>query len=277
MEIGLHYFKFNIGDYHKKAGRLSMIEHGAYTLLIHACYDREKFPTEDEALDWCWARSDDEVQAVKFVLRKFFDEIEGRFVQTRIQEEIDHYHQVASTNRSIAVKRENERRTKRERVVNEPPPNQEPINQEPVTSKQIKKPNAPRFDPVSYLVDHGVNEQTAIDWVAVRKSKRAAPTKTAIDGISNQAKQAGMTLDQAIKTCCERGWASFQAEWVRGTMRDVLDNSRLQMIENTNRVIREMQNAQPKPNVANNGKTPFALRGVVDAEMGGLGPIDVDV
>ena len=39
----MHYFKFNIGDYHKKAGRLSMLQHGAYTLLIHACYDREKF------------------------------------------------------------------------------------------------------------------------------------------------------------------------------------------------------------------------------------------
>jgi len=29
----MHYFKRNIGDYHKKAGRLSMLEHGAYTLL----------------------------------------------------------------------------------------------------------------------------------------------------------------------------------------------------------------------------------------------------
>jgi uncharacterized protein YdaU (DUF1376 family) len=139
MEIAVHYFKFNIGDYHKKAGRLSMIEHGAYTLLIHACYDREKFPTEEEALDWCWARTDEEVQAVKFVLRKFFEEVDGRFIQTRIQEEIDHYHRIADTNRSIALKREDDRRTNRDRIVNEPPPNQEPINQEPLTSKPILK------------------------------------------------------------------------------------------------------------------------------------------
>ena len=275
MEIGLHYFKFNIGDYHKKAGRLSMIEHGAYTLLIHACYDREKFPTEEEALDWCWARSDDEVQAVKFVLRKFFDEIEGRFVQTRIQEEIDHYHQVSNTNRSIAVKRENERRTNRERTVNEPPPNQEPINQEPVTNKETKKPNAPRFDPVSYLVDHGVNEQIAIDWVAVRKAKRAAPTKTAIDGINNQAKQAGMTLDQAIKTCCERGWASFQAEWVREnkTLRDALDKTRMQNLELVNKTMRNLRNAQSSANGTTLGQIEHSLRGSVESEMGSLGPV----
>ena len=43
----MHYFKRNIGDYHKKAGRLSMLEHGAYTLLIDSCYDRERFPTMD--------------------------------------------------------------------------------------------------------------------------------------------------------------------------------------------------------------------------------------
>ena len=269
----MHYFKFNIGDYHKKAGRLSMIEHGAYTLLIHACYDREKFPTEEEALDWCWARSDDEVQAVKFVLRKFFDEIEGRFVQTRIQEEIDHYHQVASTNRSIAVKRENERRTKRERVVNEPPPNQEPINQEPVTSKQTKQQTRTG----ALLCPPEVSPQVWDDFIAVRKANRSPLTETALRGIEREAQKAGWTLEQALAECAARGWRGFKAEWVRGTMRDVLDNSRLQMIENTNRVIREMQNAQPKPNVANNGKTPFALRGVVDAEMGGLGPIDVDV
>jgi len=68
----VHYFKRNIGDYHKKAGRLSMLEHGAYTLLLDACYDREEFPTMEEALDWCWARSDDEEAAVRFVLNKFF-------------------------------------------------------------------------------------------------------------------------------------------------------------------------------------------------------------
>lgn len=40
----LHYYKRNIGDYEKKAGRPSMLEHGACTLLIDACYDREQFP-----------------------------------------------------------------------------------------------------------------------------------------------------------------------------------------------------------------------------------------
>jgi uncharacterized protein YdaU (DUF1376 family) len=84
----MHYYKRNLGDYAKKAGRLSMLQHGAYTLLIDACYDREQFPTMEEAIDWTWASSSAEIEAVQFVLAKFFTLIDGRYVQNRIQEEI---------------------------------------------------------------------------------------------------------------------------------------------------------------------------------------------
>ena len=109
----MHYFKRNIGDYHKKAGRLTMLEHGAYTLLIDACYDRERFPTMEEAIDWCWARNSDEIAAVELVLRKFFDLVDGHYVQARIQDEITAYHATALKNKEIAEKREATRRTKR--------------------------------------------------------------------------------------------------------------------------------------------------------------------
>ena len=83
----MHYFKRNIGDYHKKAGRLTMLQHGAYTLLIDACYDREEFPTAEQAVDWCWASTNAEIKAVQFVLKKFFTFIGGKYEQSRIREE----------------------------------------------------------------------------------------------------------------------------------------------------------------------------------------------
>ena len=132
----MHYYKKNIGDYAKKTGRLTMLQHGAYTLLIDSCYDRETFPTIDEAIEWTWASSTEEIEAVKFVLKKFFVYQNGLYVQNRIREELDNYHNNAETNKRIAIEREakrRENRTKREQPVNEPPPNQEPrtINQEP--------------------------------------------------------------------------------------------------------------------------------------------------
>lgn len=135
----MHYFKKNIGDYAKKAGRLSMLQHGSYTLLLDACYDREQFPTLDEAIEWTWASTTEEVEAVHFVLKKFFTLEDGRYVQARVREEIAEYHAKAETNKRIALERETNRKAKntnRAPVVNEPPPNHKPIttNQEPKTN-----------------------------------------------------------------------------------------------------------------------------------------------
>jgi uncharacterized protein YdaU (DUF1376 family) len=134
----MHYFKRNIGEYHKKAGKLSMLEHGAYTLLMDACYDREKFPTLEEAIDWCWARTPDEIAAVEFVLRKFFTLEDSVYVQNRIREEIDQYHSNALINKEIALKREEARRNKKARTVLEPCTNEHepPPKQETRTRKQ---------------------------------------------------------------------------------------------------------------------------------------------
>lgn len=107
----MHYYKRNIGDYHKKAGRLSMVEHGAYTLLIDACYDRERFPTRHDAIDWLWARTEEEVAAIDFVLDKFFSlQEDGTYIQSRIQEDLAAYHAMAQTNQRIAKEREAKRR-----------------------------------------------------------------------------------------------------------------------------------------------------------------------
>ena len=150
-----------------------MLEHGAYTLLIHSCYDRERFPTLEDAFDWCWARTDEEMNAVKFVLGKFFVLSNGVYVQNRIQEEIDKYHQNSSINSKIAIDREEKRRLAKARIVheacssvNEPPPNQEPrtiepltknhkprtINQEPLTTKPKSDSKESSLKPLSGVV-----------------------------------------------------------------------------------------------------------------------------
>ena len=147
----MHYYKKNIGDYAKKAGRLSMLQHGAYTLLIDACYDREDFPTKEQAIDWSWASSSDEIEAVNFVLSKFFTLENGVYKQKRIAEEIDNYQQRSKTNKRIAIKLEEtkrdkkstiraKRKTKRERSVNESPPNHNPLNK---NHKQLNNTKAP--------------------------------------------------------------------------------------------------------------------------------------
>lgn len=177
----MNYYKRHIGDYHKKAGRLSMLQHGAYTLLLDACYDREKFPTRDEAIDWCWASSQDEVAAVDFVLSKFFSLEDGRYVQSTISETVTNYQENALKNKQIAIEREQARKLKREqyvhesaRSVHESPPNHKPLttNHKPIEDqKSIVDSDEPTSDKSDF-----VGDQFARFWknYPTKKAKVAA-------------------------------------------------------------------------------------------------------
>ncbi len=83
----MHYYKRHLGDYARKAGHLSMLEHGAYNLILDAYYDREVPPTRAEAIRFARARSAEEIAAVDVVLAEFFTESDGRYVQDRVEAE----------------------------------------------------------------------------------------------------------------------------------------------------------------------------------------------
>jgi len=206
----MHYYKRNLGDYAKKAGRLTMLQHGAYTLLIDSCYDREVFPTLEQALEWTWASTEAEVEAVKFVLSRFFVlDKDGCYVQDRILQELLHYHKNADTNKRIADEREakrRENRTNREQFVDEAPPNHKPLT---TNHKPIKNTATIVATP------EGVSDSVWQEFIAHRKSKRARVTQLVIDGISEQARIAGWSLENALKETIVRNWQSFKADWVK--------------------------------------------------------------
>lgn len=60
----------------------------------------------------------------------------------------------------------------------------------------------------------GVPEQVLADFLKVRKAKKAGDlTQTAIEGIAREAKKAGVTIEAALRMCCERSWVGFKADW----------------------------------------------------------------
>ena len=138
----MHYYKRNIGDYSIKAGKLTMLQHGAYTLIMDCCYDREQFPTREQAIEWTWAVSDEEIAAVEFVLSRFFT-LEGEhYVQKRIAEELGAYHDRAAINKKNRAKGS---RTGDESSTNgdKRSPNHKPLtnNHKQITKFSRPKPN----------------------------------------------------------------------------------------------------------------------------------------
>ena len=75
-------------------------------------------------------------------------------------------------------------------------------------------PAAPKYSPKDRLLEAGVSEQTANDWLALRKAKKALVTQTVITRICSEAEKAGMTAEATLALCCVRGWQGFEAKWV---------------------------------------------------------------
>lgn len=89
---------------------------------------------------------------------------------------------------------------------------------EPSVNRQIKtragKPRMSSVDWVANLASLGVDRDVAESWLKVRKTRRAAVTIIAIEGVQREAVKAGMSLDAVLRMCCERGWVAFKADWL---------------------------------------------------------------
>jgi uncharacterized protein YdaU (DUF1376 family) len=68
----MNYYERHLGDYARDAGHLSMLEHGAYTLLLDRLYTTERAIPKVDVYRICRARTKDEKAAVDAVLQEFF-------------------------------------------------------------------------------------------------------------------------------------------------------------------------------------------------------------
>ncbi|MBJ9594304.1 hypothetical protein [Burkholderia seminalis] len=85
------------------------------------------------------------------------------------------------------------------------------------SSSKKQTQRAPRFDAQAHLESFGVPSELAKDWLAVRKTKRLAPTATAFDAAKAEADRAGISMADALRTCVVRGWGGFKADWLENS------------------------------------------------------------
>jgi uncharacterized protein YdaU (DUF1376 family) len=135
----MHYYQRHIGDYAKDTGHLTLLEHGAYTVLLDWAYASEKPLAKDheELYRLCRAVRDEEKQAVDRVLLQFFPR--GR--NKRVVQEIHDWRVKSRNNKKSAAVRWQKKRnanasqthsdgsTTRARVP--PTTNQDPLTNQP--------------------------------------------------------------------------------------------------------------------------------------------------
>ena len=84
----MNYYEHHLGDYAKDTLHLTMIEHGAYRLLLDRYYATEQGIPEDQAHRVARARTREEKQAVDTILSEFFTLDGDVWINGRAEEEI---------------------------------------------------------------------------------------------------------------------------------------------------------------------------------------------
>ncbi len=211
----MHYYQFHIGDYKSHTSHLTVIEDCAYRRLLDFYYLNEKAINQRDVARQINMREYE--QDVLTVLNEFFISTADGFIHPRADEEINKYKEFKNAGKRGAAKRWASPPHSPPNGEANSPPNATPIattNHKPLTTNHINTPV-------------GVEELVWQDWVAFRKKRRAPVTERVLEGLANEGKAVGMSLNDVLKECVVNGWQSFKADWIksRQTNADRLSNT----------------------------------------------------
>ena len=233
----MHYYPHNIADFNNATRHLTRVQRSVYRDAIDLYYDKELPLVSDmnklEMRLMC--HSDDEKNALKYILSEFFTETNDGYINERCDIEIAKYRAnigakaragIASAasrkNKSTDVKENSthaqqnstrvhnqELRTNNQELINKPILPTVIPNVIPIVHKDSKD-----LSPLKMLMAMGVSENISRDWITVRKEKKQAITQTALNRIKAHSEGNGYTIEEALKICCENGWAGFNVAWL---------------------------------------------------------------
>jgi uncharacterized protein YdaU (DUF1376 family) len=213
----VNYYKRHLGDYAKKCGHLTPLEHGVYTLIMDAYYDREQAPTEQEAIRWARARNPDETRVVSTILAEFFILTDGRYVQPRIEDELRAAKARADHNRAVGKLGGRPSRGRKTIRVSSGLQSGSKNNPNPLIhqSKNKDTPISPPEDTVQAVVDAYHATLPKCERVTVRTPKRTKRIQAADRMAADLCQQQGWPYERA------EFWASYFGEclgdpWLRG-------------------------------------------------------------
>ena len=202
----MHYYKFNIADWHLATSHLSLEEEAVYFKLINFYYDSERaIPLETDSVIRR-LRLGSVKNTVGIVLQEFFVLQDDGWHHLRCDDEISKYHHKAEVNQRIG--KLGGRPKKTQSVSVGLPEITLTTNHKPITNNHISTPD-------------GVIESVWNDYLKIRKAAKKPITHTALKGLVREAGKAGKTLNEALVICCERSWLGFKAEWLTSDVKQV--------------------------------------------------------
>jgi uncharacterized protein YdaU (DUF1376 family) len=205
----MHYYKFNIADWHLATSHLALEEEAVYFKLINFYYDTElPIPKETQSVIRR-LRLVGNTAIVKQVLQEFFVLEDDGWHHKRCDDEILKYQSKAEINREVGKlggrpkKINNLENPQITHMVSENNPQITlTTNHKPRTTNHITTPE-------------GVSESLWIEFINYRKKLRAPVTETVLKRLTKEANLANMPMNTVIETIMFKGWRSFDATWIK--------------------------------------------------------------
>jgi hypothetical protein len=85
--------------------------------------------------------------------------------------------------------------------------------------------NIYKFNFKSELLNYGFKENLIIDWLKIRKTKKATNTETAFKKFIKQVELTKLDKNDVLEKCVEKSWSGFEAEWIKGEIKEVDRNT----------------------------------------------------
>lgn len=91
------------------------------------------------------------------------------------------------------------------------------------------------------LINLIFDEDLVNDFMQVRKLKKSANTKTALNAIIKECEKNNFDIKEAIKICCEKSWSGFKYEWVLNLQQKTIQNGNTKTESRRNNTIGGIQ------------------------------------
>lgn len=240
------FVQWHIGDWVRETHLLSPLERGIYMDLLVEYYDSETPLMRSQCERIARAYADEEREAMRFVLEKFFVLQGDCYHHTRCDEEISRYKDKQAKAKKSAEARWNKapgekcgRREHANGMQTECECNANAsethvqkqcdcnANQEPITNNQTlsnesdiaREPRAPRTPARTVPCPDDVNPEAWDTWLQIRRDKKQRSlTAYALSRMRAEADKCGLTLQEAIDFCVMRGWAGFTKTYYDNAM-----------------------------------------------------------
>jgi uncharacterized protein YdaU (DUF1376 family) len=221
----VNYYERHLGDYARDTGHLTMLEHGAYGLLLDRYYATEQGLPVDDVLRLARARTKEERAAVNRVLKEFFVLREGVWVHEKCDRLIVLARVKIDAARVNGSRGGRPKKPKGSETETQEKPSgfhvgsenetQTKAHQAPDTNHQVEQEQKKGGKPPSLPRPESVSESTWADWLSLRKAKKAPVTGTVVKQAAAEAAKAGMPLEDFLQVWCARGSQGLEADWLK--------------------------------------------------------------